>query len=174
MSNALGSLFSDIAAAIRSKNGEEGTMKPAEFPGKISAIETGGGVEATEGVLFATGLFTPTETPATVEHGLGVIPDMVAVFCIKKVSADSELISATGFSEAWVNAGYRGNLLAGSFSTDSVHGPITGSSAFGLVQGATSTTFQVGAAAGEASELAIGKTYRWIAISGDAPALDEA
>lgn len=43
MSNALGTLFGDIANAIREKNGETGTMKPAEFPEKISAIETGGG-----------------------------------------------------------------------------------------------------------------------------------
>ena len=43
MANALGTLFSDIAEAIREKNGEEGTMKPAQFPEKISALETGGG-----------------------------------------------------------------------------------------------------------------------------------
>lgn len=43
MANALGTLFSDIANAIRDKNGETVTMKPAEFPAKIAAIETGGG-----------------------------------------------------------------------------------------------------------------------------------
>ena len=39
MSNALGTLFGDIANAIREKNGETGTMKPAEFPEKILGIE---------------------------------------------------------------------------------------------------------------------------------------
>lgn len=46
MSNALGTLFGDIANAIREKTGETGTMKPIEFPEKISAIETGGGSSA--------------------------------------------------------------------------------------------------------------------------------
>jgi hypothetical protein len=38
MANVLGELFGDIATAIRSKTGEEGTMKPAEFPEKIDGI----------------------------------------------------------------------------------------------------------------------------------------
>lgn len=42
MANALGELFGDIANAIRSKTGDTGTIKPAEFPAKIVAIETGG------------------------------------------------------------------------------------------------------------------------------------
>ena len=46
MANTLGQLFGDIANAIRSKTGETGTMKPAEFPEKIGAIEVGGGSSA--------------------------------------------------------------------------------------------------------------------------------
>lgn len=46
MSNALGTLFGEIADAIREKSGESGTMKPAEFPAKIAAIPTGGGSAA--------------------------------------------------------------------------------------------------------------------------------
>lgn len=42
MANVLGELFSGIANAIREKTGETGTMKPNEFPAKISAIEAGG------------------------------------------------------------------------------------------------------------------------------------
>lgn len=48
MANVLGTLFGEIADAIREKSGEGGTMKPAEFPAKITAIPTGGG--AVEGV----------------------------------------------------------------------------------------------------------------------------
>lgn len=33
--------FTDIAEAIRAKDGSTGTMKPTEMPGKIAAIETG-------------------------------------------------------------------------------------------------------------------------------------
>ena len=43
MSNVLGELFGDIANAIREKTGDTATMKPAEFPSKISGIEVGGG-----------------------------------------------------------------------------------------------------------------------------------
>ena len=43
MANVLGTLFGDIADAIRAKSGESGTMKPAEFPAKIAAIPAGGG-----------------------------------------------------------------------------------------------------------------------------------
>lgn len=42
MSNVLGTLFGDIANAIRVKTGDTATMKPAEFPDKIAAIESGG------------------------------------------------------------------------------------------------------------------------------------
>ena len=43
MANVLGELFGDIANAIREKTGDTATMKPAEFPSKISGIEAGGG-----------------------------------------------------------------------------------------------------------------------------------
>jgi hypothetical protein len=41
MSNVLGNLFGDIAAAIRAKTGDVGKMKPAEFSAKIASIEKG-------------------------------------------------------------------------------------------------------------------------------------
>ncbi len=50
MANVLGELFSDIAAAIRGKTGETGSMKPIEFPDKIAAIEAGSGEDDTEAV----------------------------------------------------------------------------------------------------------------------------
>lgn len=43
MANALGTLFQDIANAIRDKTGETESMKPIEFPTKISEINVGGG-----------------------------------------------------------------------------------------------------------------------------------
>lgn len=52
MSNILSALFQDIADAIRSKTGETSTMKPAEFPEKITAINSGGSVEGTYVVTF--------------------------------------------------------------------------------------------------------------------------
>lgn len=43
MANVLAELFQNVASAIREKTGESGTMKPAEFPEKIRAIEAGSG-----------------------------------------------------------------------------------------------------------------------------------
>ncbi len=63
MANVLAELFQNTAAAIREKTGETGTMKPAEFPDKIRAIETGGTVDAdiTPYVLL--------ENPAVIPNG---------------------------------------------------------------------------------------------------------
>ena len=46
--SVLGNLFSDIATAIRSKTGEDGTMKPAQFPAKIAALVVAGGESGLE------------------------------------------------------------------------------------------------------------------------------
>lgn len=63
MSNALSTLFTDIANAIRNKTGEPSTatMKPAEFPQKITNINIT--VDATLETLETTenGTFTPSE-----------------------------------------------------------------------------------------------------------------
>ena len=70
MANVLGELFGDIATAIRSKTGEEGTMKPAEFPKKIKTIGlttvyelqsvTGFQFDSTFGA-FSPGFVSPSE-----------------------------------------------------------------------------------------------------------------
>ena len=78
MSNVLGTLFGDIAEAIRSKTGEAGTMKPAEFPDKIAGISVGGTGGDGEWVI-ASGTVDANGATQTVTHGLGVIPDIVTV-----------------------------------------------------------------------------------------------
>ncbi len=54
MANALGTLFSDIADAIRGKTGDTGTMKPAEFPTAIERIVSGGDSVVVGGTKFQT------------------------------------------------------------------------------------------------------------------------
>ena len=58
MANVLGELFGNIAAAIREKTGDTATMKPNEFPAKISGIEVGGGSGGGGGVKY--GFFMKT------------------------------------------------------------------------------------------------------------------
>lgn len=48
---ALTDKLTAIAEAIRAKTGETGTMTPAEMPGKIASIETGGGSGATDAIV---------------------------------------------------------------------------------------------------------------------------
>lgn len=64
MADVLGELFGDIADAIRSKTGEAGTMKPADFPNKISSITAGGG-GSSEDVCYVTFM----SEDGTVEYG---------------------------------------------------------------------------------------------------------
>lgn len=54
MANALGTLFSDIANAIRGKTGDTGTMKPAEFPTAIERIVSDGDSVVVGGTKFQT------------------------------------------------------------------------------------------------------------------------
>ena len=70
--SVLSDLFADIATAIRAKSGENGTMKPAEFPEKISEISVGSDpvVQALE--VTENGTYTPPEgvdgySPVTVK-----------------------------------------------------------------------------------------------------------
>lgn len=51
MANVLGELFGEIASAIRSKTGDDGKMKPAEFPEKIIAIDSISGADEYNAML---------------------------------------------------------------------------------------------------------------------------
>lgn len=62
--NVLGTLFGDIANAIRSKTGDTATMKPSEFPTKILEIEVGGATE--------TDIIPEQEFALTLNSQLGV------------------------------------------------------------------------------------------------------
>ncbi len=107
MSNVLGSLFQDIADAIRAKTGGTGTMKPAEFPAEIASIVTGGGGGNAGEWVMATGQFTPTSDIETITHGLGVVPDIA--FVAMQTSTQLEgttaqvLMSAIGFSSRFAD-----------------------------------------------------------------------
>ena len=105
MANALGTLFQNIASAIRAKTGETGTMKPAEFPEKIAAIETGGGsdVEIVDDVAivpnFSSGNHTIdlTEAKQAIRSGYVEKPSTLTPGNIKK---DVTIAGVTGTLEA--------------------------------------------------------------------------
>lgn len=124
--NVLGTLFQDIADAIRRKTGDTAKIVPADFPKEINSIVvgTGGGGGGTETGLgdlkIARGSFNAgTGYRKTITHGLGKMPDMVAVWyadtygSADKVAAHAAKTSiyfAIGFhsSLAEVTNGYKG------------------------------------------------------------------
>lgn len=62
MANVLAELFQNVASAIREKTGESGTMKPAEFPDKIRAIEAGGTGDLIPLTVTKNGKYYPSES----------------------------------------------------------------------------------------------------------------
>lgn len=108
MANALGTLFGDIAGAIREKTGDTATMKPAQFPEKIAAIEAGG-----SGGGSATGLrskqISMTLTGAygsRVSIDFGFKPLMIVIYPDNKLSIANSVyftcigsVRELGFSE---------------------------------------------------------------------------
>ena len=183
MSNVLGTLFGDIAEAIRGKTGETGTMKPAEFPDKIAGISVGGSGSAGgsvdgSGWLVASGqIDSDTGRPVIIEHGLGVVPDIVQV----AVGVWGPMSDAS-YSKMSIIAGFNlsKRLMSGAEGLEdygfvflynpSTNGGMVGRSMAGLESlsesrytafcNVTSNTMQLGT---NGAYLLPGKTYTWAA-----------
>ena len=192
MANVLGELFSDIAASIRDGLGYQGTMKPAQFPGKIDEIVAllsediesrppMDGVVSGSSLKIERGYIKPESdrTRVTVEHGLGVMPDLIVVYQAGNPIADydsvEEFVEAYPIISAWgmkstFNTQIRSvmNLPGWGFTyaygIDNV--PAEERPA-GFIYCPDEDTFQVGRQATDgAVGLAANLDYYWIAISG--------
>lgn len=82
MSNALGTVFGNIAAAIRAKTGEAGTMKPADMAEKILSIPVG----------LATYDYTTTLGGEFSIHYSGNSPTVTAPSCVTYTDDGGEII----------------------------------------------------------------------------------
>lgn len=98
MSNVLGDLFGNIAAAIREKTGEEGTMKPIEFPEKIAAIEAGGGSGG--GQMFRTFMNINGGYNTRVNVNFGFKPDILLVYAGSNFTKTSTGVMLYGTTQA--------------------------------------------------------------------------
>lgn len=79
MANALGTLFKDIADAIRVKGGATGTMKPVEFPmGILNIIGGSSNARASSGFI-TTSAENTVNGVTTFAYNLGVKPDLILV-----------------------------------------------------------------------------------------------
>ena len=99
MANALGKLFGDIANAIRSKTGEEGAMKPAQFPSKIAGIEIGGGSSTdVRYVTFMNGNVVLYKKPVAVGDDCVDVYTKDLISTPTKESTVSEVYSYSGWA----------------------------------------------------------------------------
>lgn len=96
MANVLGELFGNIAAAIREKTGEEGTMKPIEFPEKIAAIESGGG----GGQISRTYMNINGDYNTRVNVNFGFKPDILLVYASSNFTKASTGVMLYGTTQA--------------------------------------------------------------------------
>lgn len=183
MANVLGTLFSDIANAIRNKTGTTEKIAPKDFPIQINNIVVGGGTAEGEW-KFASGELTATEGTMTITHELGSIPDIIYVRAKPAqddINSETNLwLGAIQFSNAMIKAiGGSGNDIKGiSFITMANYGGCPASltvdggvednttfgGLYGHIRNANATTFQV--SGGTTANIGIGKKVYWWAVSG--------
>ncbi len=169
MSNVLGELFQNIANAIRGKTGETGTMKPSEFPENINSIVTGGEEKQ---LRYADGEFDVTSDIMTINHDMGVVPDIIMVLPYH-IPTERTLIFSTGLSTPMISAlGNKyiapscGITQAGYVVIRSSKGHETDGEypMYGLVRNVTTESFTVGSTLVPLSRE--GQGYLWLAIAG--------
>lgn len=84
--------YTDIAAAIRSKNGLETQYKPSEMAAAISAIVAGGGTDNLDMSWVVSSRTTVNNQYAVFTEWKTVIPDFDKVFCVISAREDSLII----------------------------------------------------------------------------------
>lgn len=182
MANVLGTLFQDIANAIRNKTGTTAKMAPNDFPTHINSIVVGSGGTSGGEWKFASGTLTSTGGAMTIRHDLGDIPDIIYVSMGKSI-ADTNInyfLASLQFSNAMIEA-FNGN---GDFSEKGLCAVMTSAigvilhtlqegvdgahtqyaEMYGPIRNADATTFTVGG--GSVSPILSGRTVTWWAVSG--------
>lgn len=169
MGNVLGELFGDIAEAIREKTGDAGSMKPAEFPEKISGIVTSGSGQ----YYFYNSYFTAKDISQEVTHYMGRVPDIIYVYYSKAANANRFYYSLC-YSRAMIDRMPSGKSRVSYIGTSGavasmdmrvgIDDAVTNEdwAEFGGVRNATDKSFTVG---GSSARLESGKYYYYIAIT---------
>lgn len=101
----LETLFVDIANAIRVDTTEP-KFNPLDFPAKIAealAASSGGNGDYLPEFKFTKGKFEATEGIMTIEHGMGIVPDIIVVHS-SYTYVPVTINSAFGFSTAAIEA----------------------------------------------------------------------
>lgn len=180
MANVLGTLFSDIANAIRNKTGTTEKITPKDFPIQINNIVVGGDGGSAKQWKFATGNATGTGGTITITHNLGDIPDIICVRPTRNTSDTAAFIGSLQFSNSLIEAmNGTGNMyenglgfvLAGNLGPvalnieEGVEGEHKNySGMWGQIRNANATTFTVGG--GSIAPIPSGRDVYWFAVSG--------
>lgn len=180
MANVLGTLFSDIANAIRNKTGTTAKMIPNDFPIHINSIVVGSGGTSGGEWKFASGTLTSTGGAMTINHGLGAIPDIIYVSPARNIKDTAAYIGGLQFSNAMIEAfngtgsnnekglsyGYANTLGVVSLTiaegVEGEHAQFSGM--YGHIRNANATSFTFGG--GSILPIPSGREVTWWAVSG--------
>lgn len=152
---ALTDFFTQIANAIRSKDGTTEPIVAIDFPQRILDIPSGG---VSSDIRLATGTFTPSADVTTVEieHGLSAKPNFSIVFAIvDSAMGDNSHITAS----CCVNFDKQFNMrIRGSW------GKVYAYQNFGEISDTYSESTVIFNNAGSylGDKFVSGKTYKWI------------
>lgn len=183
--NKLGLLFTQIASSIRGGLGDIGKMSPFDFPDKVTEIVnligSGGESEGTGSsgdLTFASGSFKTDDNPTrmTIEHGLGVMPDLVLVYnasmypgSVEEYASEYPAPFIWGMKSTFDTA-VRGCVAWAGSSWTTAHGIDNMDSSditTGHIYCPDEATFSVGRlATNNNGHFSTNTTYRWLAISG--------
>jgi hypothetical protein len=182
MANVLATLFGDIATAIRNKTGTTDKMSPKDFLIYINSITVngGGGDNDNKEWKFASGEVIGAGGALTINHGLGVVPDIICVKAARNINDEMAYISGIQFSNAMITAlnglgtndekglsyGYSKALgVVGLTITEGVEGSHAQfSGMFGHIRNANEITFTVGG--GSVLPIPNDRKVTWWAVSG--------
>lgn len=172
-------LYSDtdiqaIADAIRAKNGTSDTYTVAQMAAAVRSISGEGGGEGLPSGISAVsaGSYTPASTmttDVTMNHGLGVVPDLIVVyspdftFGASNQSGEAQaLVGVMAIIDGVTSSmGYRDIVLHKNTNGGWTAPAYTGTS-YGIGDLPTTTSFTIKCAS--SYKMLAGKTYKWIAV----------
>lgn len=173
-----GVTLQDIADSIRIKTGESGSISTLDFATKILSIKGGGGGGSggISGVVMATGAVNCEDinasTTQTFEHNLGVVPDLVFMWCETTSTTSAYVAFMIGFNDDLVSAAVydapprtlMAKTAAGNLQSLTEPTGIEDGSSFGCIKNANETTFK--AFGSSFVQAPTDGSYRWVAIGG--------
>lgn len=161
-----GETLTAIADAVRSKTGETSPIPINEMADRIGKIDMPSG----SSVKIAIGTITTDGGPIVVEHGLGVVPDIIYVGSGVRSHGNGNFIYAYGFSGALMDKTNYAIKSACAYKDSNgnvvitIPGPVDGNTVLLGIRAATTSEFTV--SYDNVPLYAGSNPYNWVAIAG--------